>query len=102
LHAPEFSRFVVKDEGKLKVDGCVAFHLQSLSPFSIEGKKVSLVQQGATLEIEGEWIQKASQYEDGVDCHVRPIWHLVLVSKPVRDFCLSTEFRVIWKETEQK
>jgi hypothetical protein len=94
-------RFQIEDAGALKAEARIAFHLQSLFPFSIAGKAVSLSHEGATLEIGGEWIEKVSQYEDGVDCRPRPVWHLVLLSKPVLDFHLITNFQIRFEETDQ-
>jgi hypothetical protein len=84
--------FTVADSGELLQPARLAFHLQALTPFTIDGTSVSLRVGAQTLRIHAPWAVSASQSVDLINCHGQAIHHLVLTSEPRSSFELETHF----------
>lgn len=82
-------QFVVRDWGRLKSPGRVAFHLQAREPFVIEGCTATLP---GKLRIEADWAEMIAQEEDLIDFQFAPVHHLVIRSRELTEFALVTEF----------
>src|SRR5690348_16356873 len=87
------AEIVIMDTGKLKAAGPVAFHLHAPWPFRIDDKRIVLEHAGIALEIVADWAESASQREELIDYKFDPVYHLVLLSKTLRDFALRTLVR---------
>lgn len=86
------STFTVTDSGELLQPARLAFHLQALTPFTIDGTSVCLPVGEQTLRIHAPWAVSASQSTDLINCHGQAIYHLVLMSESCSSFELETHF----------
>lgn len=91
--------FRVVDFGVGEIARPIAFHLQSLHPFEITKQGAQLVIDGIKLEIDADWASAITQAEDSVDCHLRPVHHLIFSSEPIKRFRLQTLFKIEFQKS---
>jgi len=85
-----FEHLEVRDQGSLKKECKVAFHLHALSPFRIEENNITLDIGDHILTIEAPWAKKALSREELINLHYQPVYHLILESGTLRKFDLIT------------
>lgn len=99
-----YSRFIrsenikdlwIIDQGELKREGCVAFHLHSTNPFKIEGKKVIIKNNNITLQIEASWAKQIISRQESINLMNEPVYHLIIHSLKFKKFALKTNIRRI-------
>jgi len=83
-------QILIEDHAKLRRKGRVAFHLQAMAPFHIDGSRVWLEYRGNILEIHFPWASDLSVHQELIDYDFRPVWRLTAVSAEGESFELTT------------
>lgn len=84
---------VVHDHAQLQRKGRVAFHLQALAPFRVEGSRARLEYAGKKLEVDLPWAKELIVREELIDYEFRPVWRLTALSDVGEAFELATTIK---------
>jgi len=80
----------VHDQARLIRRGRVAFHLQALAPFHVEGSRARLEYRQKKLDIYLPWAKELIVCEELIDYEFRPVWRLTALSDEGESFELAT------------
>lgn len=83
--------FLIVDEGELREEGRIAFHLHSTFPFEIEGKKITVRNNNSALLIEALWAEEILCRQESINLRHEPVYHLMIHSQISKQFMLKTK-----------
>jgi hypothetical protein len=86
----KLDEMVIHDHARLRRRGRVAFHLQALAPFQIEGSRARLNYRERSLEVYFPWASDVTVCQELIDYEFRPVWRLTAVSAEAEAFELAT------------
>lgn len=90
IDSPDRDVVVIRDEGTLIRSGRIAFHLHSPWPFQVRKDSIVVGRGRQKLSIDADWSENVLHYRDLIDYAFCPVYHLVIISRPVSEFALKT------------
>jgi hypothetical protein len=88
--SPNLDEFTIYDHATLRRKGRVAFHLQALSAFRVEGPRALLEHRDKRIEIRFPWATDVTVTQELIDYEFRPVWRLTAFSDERESFELAT------------
>lgn len=88
------SKMVIRDVGRLPQRGRVAFHLHTPHPVEVNEQSAVVQFPGGRCVVDASWAEELVVIRESVDFEFRPINHVIVSSRDLRDFDLATELDI--------
>lgn len=98
INSNQIDEFTIIDSGILKKPGCLAFHLQSVTPFEIKEDYLCLNTEKFSLYITADWAASMHQEQKVIDLKGQDVYTLIITSDAQTSFNLITRFEIKYNE----